>query len=35
MPWWLFNVQDGRGETRDRAADRPDSLVELKRGWER
>ena len=35
MPWRLFNVQDDRGETRDRAAERPDILEELKKEWER
>ena len=35
MPWKLFNIQDDRGETRDRAAERPDILEELKKEWER
>jgi arylsulfatase len=35
MPWRLFNVHDDRGETRDRAAERPDILEELKKEWDR
>lgn len=35
MPWRLFNVQEDRGETRDRAAERPDILEELRQEWDR
>jgi len=35
MPWRLYNVHDDRGETRDRAAERPDILEALKAEWDR
>ena len=35
MPWQLFNTDDDRGETRNRAAERPDIVETLKREWDR
>jgi arylsulfatase A-like enzyme len=35
MPWRLYNVQDDRGETLDRAAERPDILAALLQEWEK
>jgi len=35
LPWRLFNMNDDRGETRDRAAERPDIVDALKKEWDR
>ncbi|WP_304305617.1 arylsulfatase [Pseudacidovorax intermedius] len=34
LPWKLFNTLEDRGETKDRAAERPDLVDALKKEWE-